>query len=101
MTENEILNEVLRSFMEIVEHDKSKAMEKTLSFSEFYEFAENNEDFKQTMYGFFYKMLDEYITFRFYTEPIPALVDNKDYMEKYKKDVMETAKTFFNFGGIK
>ena len=101
MTENEILKETLKTFLEAVDYDCAKAEKAVASYEDFCEFIENNEALQENMYGFFYKMLDSYVEFRFYTEPIPALIENNEYMETYKKDVMKTAKTFFDFGGIK
>lgn len=101
MKENEILKETLKTFLKAVDYDCAKAEKAVASYEDFCEFVENNEALQENMYGFFYKMLDSYVGFRFYTEPIPALVDNKEYMDRYKENVMNTAKTFFNFGGIK
>lgn len=101
MQENEILSAVLKEFLDATDFDCNKAEKAVENFDDFYEFVENNEGLKQEMYGFFYKMLDDYILFRFYNSPIPALITNQDYMEKYKTSVMDQARTFFNFGGIK
>lgn len=100
MKENEILKEVIKEFLKAVDRDCDNAEKAVESYDDFYEFIEDHEDLKEKMYGFFYKMLDNYVLFKFYTSPIPALVENKEYMDKYKNDVMETARTFFNFGGI-
>ena len=101
MTENEILKETLKTFLEAVEYDCAKAEKAVASYEGFCEFVENNEALQENMYGFFYKMLDNYVLFKFYTSPIPALITNEEYMDKYREGVLNTAKTFFNFGGIK
>lgn len=100
MNNNEILTDVIKEFMDIVDSKKSAAEDAVENYDEFYEFVENNDQLKEYMYGFFYKLLDDYISFRFYHYPIPALADDENYMAKYKEDTLNTAKTFFNFGGI-
>lgn len=100
MQENEILRSVIKEFLSAVDYNCDKAERAVIDFNDFYEFIEHNEGLKQEMYTFFQKMLDDYIGFKFYTEPIPALITNKKYMKDYKKGVLETARTFFNFGGI-
>lgn len=100
MTENEILKKTVRTFLNAVELNRENADKAVESYDDFCEFVENNEELKENMYGFFYKLLDEYVRFRFYTEPIPVLTDNEDYMARYRAGVLKTAKTFFNFGGF-
>ena len=100
MTENEILKEVIKEFIKIVGNDKDTAEIAIENFDDFRDFIEDHDDLKEKMYGFFYKLLDDYVLFKFYTSPIPALVENKEYMDKYAKDVLLTAQTFFNFGGL-
>lgn len=100
MQENEILTSVIKEFMKATDYDCDKAEKAVANFADFYEFIENNENLKQEMYGFFYKMLDSYVTFRFYDTPVPALTTNETYMADYKSATLEKARTFFNFGGI-
>lgn len=100
MEENEILTQVIDKFNEATEYRKSKAKDAVSSYAEFFDFVEKHDDLKDNIYGFFYKLLDDYISYKYYTMPIPALADNKEYMENYRKQVIEQANTFFNFGGI-
>lgn len=100
MKENDILKEVLQEFLTATDDNCKKAEDAVQNYNEFFDFVENHIHLKDAMYGFFYKMLDEYIKFKFYTEPIPALADNKEYMSRYRKEVLEKSKTFFNFGGF-
>lgn len=100
MTENEILKEVVKEFLTATDTNCKKAEDAVQNYDEFFDFVENHIHLKDAMYGFFYKMLDDYILFKFYTSPIPALEDSKEYMEKYKAGVKKTAQTFFNFGGF-
>lgn len=100
MTENECLKEVLKEFLKSINYDKEFAENYINNYTEFYDFVEDHEDLKENMYKFFYKMLDNYVLFRFYTEPIPALIENEDYMRKFKRDVRKKAYKFFNYGGL-
>ena len=100
MTENESLKEVLREFLNITETEYKNAEKVTINYSIFYEFVEDNIHLKDAMYNFFYIMLKRYIIFRFCTEPIPALIDDKEYMRKFKRDVLKKAHKFFNYGGL-
>lgn len=100
MKENEILNNVLAEFLNITEN-KNNAEEAIISYDEFYEFVENNDQLKEYMYEFFYKLLDDYVSFKFYHRPIPALADDEAYMKKYKQETLNQGRTFFNFGGIR
>ena len=100
MQENELLAKVVTEFLNATDHDCEKAEEAIKSFQHFYEFLEENDGIKEALYDFLFKMLDDYITFKFYHSPIPALADDKEYMKKFKEDVYATARTFFNFGGF-
>ena len=100
MTENEILKDIIKEFLETVDFDKDNANDAVENFDHFCNFVDDNEQLKEYMYGFFYKLLDDYVLFKFYTSPIPALITNEDYMAKYKQSVLQQASTFFNFGGL-
>ena len=100
MTENECLKEVLREFLKITETNCKNAEEFTTNYTTFFDFVEENEHLKDAMYNFFYTMLNNYIIFRFYTEPIPALIENKEYMRKFKRNIFKQADNFFNYGGF-
>lgn len=100
MTENECLKEVLKEFLKITETDCKIAEEFTQDYITFFYFIEDNIHLKDTMYNFFYTMLKNYIIYRFYTEPIPALIDDKEYMRKFKRNALKKAYKFFNYGGI-
>lgn len=100
MTENECLKEVIKEFLKVTEADCKIAEEFTQNYTMFFNFIEDNIHLKDAMYNFFYTMLNNYIIFRFYTEPIPALIENKDYMRKYKRDTFKKAYKFFNYGSI-
>lgn len=100
MTENECLKEVIKDFLKIIKSDCKNAEEFTQNYTMFFNFVEDNIHLKDAIYNFFYIMLKNYIIFKFYTEPIPALVENKDYMRKFKRDILKKAYKFFNYGGI-
>ena len=100
MKENEILNEVINEFLVTVDLDKDNADEAVDNYDHFCNFVDDNDQLKEYMYGFFYKLLDDYVLFRFYTTPIPALIENEDYMAEYKKSILQQARTFFDFGGL-
>lgn len=100
MKENESLKEVIREFLKIIESEYNNAEKVTTNYSVFYEFVEDNIHLKDAMYNFFYIMLKNYIIFRFCTEPIPALIDDKEYMRKFKRDILKKAYKFFNYGGL-
>jgi hypothetical protein len=100
MQENKILTEAICEFLKATDKDCERAENVVSSFLRFYEFVEDNENLKDVMYEFFYKLFDDFILFKFYTSPIPALEDSETYMEKYRADVQKQADTFFNFGGF-
>lgn len=100
MTENECLKEVLKEFLKITETDCKNAEEVTKDYTIFFNFVEDNIHLKDAMYTFFYTMLKNYIIYRFYTEPIPALIDDAEYMRKFKRDTLKKAYKFFNYGGL-
>lgn len=100
MKKNEILTEVIKEFLKITDTNKNNAEKAVKSYIDFYEFVEDHDDLKDSIYGFFYRLLDDYITFRFYNRPVPALEDSEQYMAEYKQNILNQANTFFNFGGI-
>ena len=100
MRTNEILTEVLKNFLQATDKNCKNAEKALVSYTDFYEFVEDHEDLKDAMYGFFYQMLDDYVLFKFYDTPIPALITDQKYMADFKRTTLEKARTFFNFGGI-
>ena len=99
-TEKDYLREVIKLFLEATESNVDNAEKAVSSYSDFYDFVEEHGKLQDAMYEFFHKFLDNYVLFKFYTSPIPALVENEDYMNEYRQGVLKQAKNFFNFGGI-
>lgn len=100
MEENEILTKSLIEFYDINDGDKNKMENAVECYENFYDFIEDNPKLKDKLYGFFYKLFDDFVTFKFYDKPIPALIENKEYMKDYQQKTKQTASTFFNFGGM-
>lgn len=97
------MNKILTDFLLKVcdKHDWQKEdIENLLNKEDFEQFIEDNEDLKDLMYEAFRTLLDKYVSFRFYNEPIPALIISPKYMEKRKQKIENEATNFFNFGGI-
>ena len=100
MTENECLKDVIKEFLKLTETDCKTAEEFTENYTIFFNFVEENIHIKDAMYTFFFIMLQNYIIYRFYTEPMPALIDDEEYMRKFKRDTFKKAYKFFNYGGL-
>lgn len=100
-----IENKLLKDFIQKVgdQHDwKKEDIEELVDRITFFEFVEDNEDLKfDIIYEFFFQLLNKWIGFKFYNDPIPALEDDPEYMENRKKALLEEADRFFNFGGLR
>ena len=97
------MNKILTDFLLKVcdKYDWQKEdIEKLLDKETFDLFIEDNEDLRDLMYEAFRTLLDKYVSFRFYNDPIPALTMSPKYMEKRKQKIESEATNFFNFGGF-
>lgn len=95
------LQDSIMEFCESNDWEKDKIEDIVEDSESFYNYIEEHDDLKEKMYEFFRNLFDEYDSYRFYNNPIPALIYDNDYMERRKKEIKDEADNFFNFGGIK